>query len=84
MKKRLGNGKFGKENQDLKKLGRGRISSYRELYTPLIPKAGTVPGLDEHEPVLVRELFRLLVGHVPLALKVRLVSDQKNHLKRQT
>ena len=24
---------FGEENQDLKKLGRGRISSCRELYT---------------------------------------------------
>ena len=41
-----GDGIFGEENQDLKDGGWGRISSCRELYTPLnlirgIPRSGT-------------------------------------------
>ena len=33
-----GDGNFGKKNQDFfLKWGRGRISSCRELYTPLVP-----------------------------------------------
>ena len=34
--KREGDENCGEDNQDLKKLGWGRISSYRELYTPCL------------------------------------------------
>ena len=35
MGKRIEDGNFGEENIDLNKLGLGKISSCRELYTPL-------------------------------------------------
>ena len=40
-----------------------------------------LPCLHKHQPIFVRELFRLLVCHVPLGLQVGFVPNQENHLK---
>ena len=51
---------FGKENIDFNKLGWGRISSLRELYTPLVEGGGGEDGWtpDTRRRGSARETFR--------------------------
>ena len=39
------------------------------------------PGLYKHESVFISKLFCLFVGDISLTVQIRLVADQKNHLK---
>ena len=39
------------------------------------------PGFNKHESVFICKLFCLFIGDIPLTVQIRLVADQKNHLK---